>query len=213
VTDECAVAALVLAAGRSTRMAPRNKLLLRDPTGLPMVARVVLACLRSRVRSVIVVTGSHHDSVEQAVREVAADATFVHAEDHASGLSASLRRGIAAVPAWADAAIVCLGDMPLVDAPLIDRIISAYAPRRGRCVVVPTWQGRRGNPVLWDRRFFAEMADLSGDQGARSLLERHASSVAEVAADDASVLTDFDTVAAWRLHYGSESAPDRPAVD
>ena len=82
---------------------------------------------------------------------------FVHNPDYAEGLGTSLKAGIAAVPAEADGAIVCLGDMPQVDAELIDKLIAAFDPERGALVVVPTFDGRRGNPVVWSRRFFHDL--------------------------------------------------------
>jgi molybdenum cofactor cytidylyltransferase len=120
--------------------------------------------------------------------------TFVHAADYAAGLSASLKAGIAAVPESAAAAIVCLGDMPLVTGRMIDRVMSAYDADEGRAIVVPTHQGRGGNPILWDRRYFPEILELSGDGGARALLRRHMEQVAEVDVGDDAVLRDFDTV-------------------
>jgi molybdenum cofactor cytidylyltransferase len=89
--------------------------------------------------------------------------------------------------------LVCLGDMPLVSPAQIDRIVAAYDPDEGRLIVVPTHRGKRGNPVLWDRRFYADMAGLTGDTGARGLLLRHAESVTEVAMETDAVLVDFDT--------------------
>ena len=77
-----------------------------------------------------------------------------------------MKAGIAAVPADADGAIVCLGDMPQVDATLIDRLLAAFDPEKGALVVVPTMDGKRGNPVVWSRRFFPELAELGGDVGA-----------------------------------------------
>src|SRR5262249_57745374 len=78
----------------------------------------------------------------------------VHKPDFAQGLGTSLRAGIAAVPVDADGAIICLGDMPQVDASLIDRLIGAFDPDRGALIVMPTVEGKRGNPVLWSRRVF-----------------------------------------------------------
>ncbi|MEJ0047378.1 MAG: NTP transferase domain-containing protein [Rhodospirillales bacterium] len=89
--------------------------------------------------------------------------------------------------------LVCLGDMPLVTPSLLNRLLEAYDPDEGRLIVVPTHQGKRGNPVVWDRRFFAEMAALTGDTGARALLLRHAEQVAEVEVESDAVLRDFDT--------------------
>lgn len=185
-----AVAAVILAAGRSSRMAPHHKLLLPDAQGVPMLARVVDQVLDSRARPVIVVTG-HRDA---AVREALAGRPlrFVHAPDYADGLSASLRAGVAAVPEDASGAIVCLGDMPDVPGATIDRLLDAYDPVEGRAIVVPTAGGALGNPVLWDRRFFPDLMAVTGDRGGRGLLARHAAEVAEVEVDDA-VLRDYDT--------------------
>jgi molybdenum cofactor cytidylyltransferase len=109
------------------------------------------------------------------------------------GLAASLKAGIAALPADIAAVIVCLGDMPLVGPELIDRLLAAYAPAEERGIVVPTWRGRRGNPVLWDRRYFADILGLAGDTGARGLMQRHADQVAEIDAGTDAVVRDFDS--------------------
>ena len=186
------VAGIVLAAGRSSRMAPYNKLLVPDRAGRPMVARVVDNLLSSAARPVIVVTGHRAEEVCAAV--AGRPVQVVHAPEYADGLSASLRAGIAAVPATATAALVCLGDMPLVTGRMIERLIEAYDPDEGRSVVVPTCRGKIGNPVLWDRRFFPDIAGLVGDVGARPLLERHSEHVAQVELGTDAVLRDFDTV-------------------
>ena len=116
------------------------------------------------------------------------------APDYAAGLSASLKAGISAVPADARAAIVCLGDMPLVTGRMLDRLVAAYDPDEGRAIVAPTHQGKLGNPVLWDRRYFQDILGLTGDGGARKLLEAHAEDIAEVDIGDDAVLRDFDTL-------------------
>ena len=186
------VAAVVLAAGRSSRMAPRNKLLLPGADGTPMVARVVDTALASRARPVLVVVGNQAAEMRRVL--AGRDVRFVDAPDYAAGLSASLRAGITAVPADAAGAIVCLGDMPLVAPAVFDALIAAHDPEEGRGIVVPTWRGRPGNPVLWDRRFFPELVALAGDVGGRGLLERHAEQVAHVEVESDAVLRDFDTV-------------------
>ena len=191
------VAAVVLAAGQSSRMAPRHKLLETDATGRPMVARVVDAALASRARPVLLVTGHRAAEVRAAVG--GRDVVHVTAPDYAEGLSASLRAGIAAVPPAAAAAVVMLGDMPLVTPATIDRLLAAYDAEEGRLIVCPVHGGEVGNPVLWDRLFFEDILALHGDRGARSLLRQHAEWVAEVEADD-TVLRDFDTaesLAGW----------------
>jgi molybdenum cofactor cytidylyltransferase len=185
------IAAVVLAAGRSRRMAPHNKLLVADRTGKPMIARVIDNVLSSNARPVLVVTGHQAEQIQHALggRPV----RYVHAADYAEGLSASLKAGIAAVPEECAAALVCLGDMPLVTGRMIDRLLAAYDPDEGRQIVLPTFRGKQGNPMLWDRRFFAEILQISGDSGARYLLGKHLETVAEVEMADDAVLRDFDT--------------------
>ena len=200
------IAAVVLAAGRSSRMAPANKLL-TEVEGQAMVARAVDAALASQAGSVVVVTG--HDAAR--VRQVLAgrDARIIENPDYAAGLSASVRTGIAALPADVDGAIVLLGDMPRVTAAHIDRLIAAFSPDDGRAICVPTWRAKRGNPVLWSSRFFPEMRALEGDTGARGRLRAPADQVCEVEMGDDGVLVDVDTpeaLAALRTDGAKASA-------
>jgi molybdenum cofactor cytidylyltransferase len=184
------VAAVVLAAGRSTRMGGPNKLL-EQLGGKPLVRIVVEQALASKAQGVIVVTGHQAGQVEKALAGL--KVVFVRNPDFAEGLASSVKAGIAAVPAAADGAVVCLGDMPLIDAHLIDRLIEAFAPDRGNLIAVPVSDGRRGNPVLWSRRFFNELMTLDGDIGARHLIARHGEAVAEVAVEGQSAFLDIDT--------------------
>ena len=107
--------------------------------------------------------------------------------------SLSIKSGIGAVSDKSDGAVICLGDMPLIDAELIDRLIAAFAPDRGNLIVVPVAEGRRGNPVLWSRRFFGELMTLDGDIGARHLIGKHGETVAEVPVEGESAFLDIDT--------------------
>jgi len=184
------LAAIVLAAGRSTRMGGPNKLV-AEINGRPLVRIAAQEALASQARPVIVVTGHQRERVEAAVDGL--DVVTVHNPDFADGLSTSLKAGIAAVPADADGAIVCLGDMPQVDAKLIDRLLSAFDPENGAFVVVPTIDGKRGNPVVWSRRFFPELAAIDGDVGARHLIASYPEAVAEVPLTGNAALVDVDT--------------------
>jgi molybdenum cofactor cytidylyltransferase len=188
-----AIAAVVLAAGKSSRMGGPNKLL-AEIGGKPLVRHVVDAALASRARPVVVVTGHQRDKVEAALAGLSVK--FVHNPHFADGLGTSLKAGIAALgglPAEADGAIVCLGDMPQVDASLIDRLIGAFDPDHGALVVVPTIDGKRGNPVVWSRRFFPDLMAVEGDVGARYLIGRYTEAVAEVPLTGTAALTDVDT--------------------
>lgn len=184
------IAALVLAAGQSRRMGTLNKLLI-EIDGMPMVRRVVEMLRQSKAEPIVVVTG--HESERVAAALAGLPVTLVHNSDYVQGLSTSLKRGIAALPADADGALISLGDMPRVTAAEIDRLIAAFNPVEGRGICVPTRQGKRGNPVLWSRRFFDEMLQVAGDVGARHLIGAYPEMVAEVEMSDDGVLTDIDT--------------------
>ena len=184
------VAAIVLAAGRSTRMGADNKLLL-EFAGKPMVRHVVEAVQSSHVRNIVVVTGHEAAHVEEALEGL--DVRFVKNDDYAAGISTSLRTGLTGIEGDADAAIVCLGDMPDISASHVDKLIAAFDPKEGRSICVPVTGGRRGNPTLWAREFFDEMATVKGDVGAKHLIGIHEERVCEVAFDDDGVLTDVDT--------------------
>jgi molybdenum cofactor cytidylyltransferase len=184
------VAAIVLAAGRSTRMGGPNKLL-AELRGKPLVRIVVEQALASRASSVIVVTGHQAAAVRQVLEGL--KVTFAHNPQYAKGLATSVKAGVGAVPAEVDGAIVCLGDMPLVDATLLDRLIDAFAPDRGALIAAPVSDGQRGNPVLWSRRFFEELMALEGDVGARHLIDLHGAAVAEVPVEGRGAFLDIDT--------------------
>ncbi|MFI5011454.1 MAG: NTP transferase domain-containing protein [Hyphomicrobiales bacterium] len=182
------VAAVILAAGRSTRMG-RNKML-ADLDGETLIRRTVRAVLESRARPVFVVTGHEPEKLAEALAGL--DVSWLDNPRFAEGLSTSLVTGIGAVPQGASGALICLGDMPLVGAGLIDTLIARFEnePRVG--AVVPAHGGQWGNPVIVSRALFPEVATLAGDAGARKLLRgRRDVTVVEVA--DEAVLIDADT--------------------
>ena len=183
------IAALLLAAGRSSRMGS-NKLL--EPIdGTPMVARTAQRLLSSHARPIVAVLGNQADQVEAALGKLPVER--VRNPAFAEGLSTSLKAGVAALPGEIDGVIVCLGDMPLITGRDLDRLIAAFNPLEGRAIIVPTRHGKRGNPVLWARRFLPEMAELAGDVGAKHLIGEHADLVCEVEMDSDGVLIDIDT--------------------
>jgi molybdenum cofactor cytidylyltransferase len=183
------IAGLVLAAGQSLRMG-QNKLL-ADIDGKPMVRRVVEAVIGARISPVIVVSG--HEAAALAAALADLRVTIVHNPQYAEGLSTSLIAGLKALPEDADGVLVALGDMPLVTSRHINRLVAAFNPDEHRSICVPVANGRRGNPVLWGRQHFAAMRKLSGDKGAREVLERNTEEIVEVAIESQAVLADADT--------------------
>jgi molybdenum cofactor cytidylyltransferase len=185
------VAALLLAAGQSRRMGTLNKLLI-GIDGKPMVRHVAEAVQASQARPIIVVTGHQREKVEAALSGLGIG-RFVFNPDYAKGLSTSLKQGIAALPKGTEAVVVCLGDMPKVAAGEIDRLIAAFNPVEGRAICLPTRRGKRGNPVLLASRLFQELANVSGDVGARDLIAAHPELVTEVEMEGDGTLLDIDT--------------------
>ena len=184
------IAGVVLGGGQSRRMGVVNKLLVKVD-GKPMIRHAVDNLRAAGADPIIVVTGHEAERVRAVLDD--ANVSFVHNDDFAEGLSTSLRTGIAAVPDNCDAAIVALGDMPRLQPAHVEALIAAYSADTGRAICVPTRQGKRGNPVLWARRFFAEMTDVDGDVGAKHLIGGHADLVYEVEMPDSGVLIDVDS--------------------
>ena len=184
------IAGVVLAGGQSRRMGVVNKLLVKVD-GKAMVRHAVDTVREAGAAPIIVVTGHEAGRVREVLDD--ADVIFVHNEAYAEGLSTSLRTGIAAVPDTCDGAVVALGDMPRLRAAHVERLIAAFAPNTGHAICVPTWQGKRGNPVLWARRFFDEIEQVDGDVGAKHLIGAYAELVHEVEMPDSGVLIDVDS--------------------
>jgi molybdenum cofactor cytidylyltransferase len=183
------VAAVILAAGRSSRMGGPNKLLAKLGSK-PLVRIVAEAALASKASPVVVVTGRDADEVRATLEGL--PVTFAHNPDFAEGLSTSVRAGISGLGAEAAGALVLLADMPHVTSEMIDRLVGAFEPAKGAAIVVSTVGGRRGNPVLWARRYFSELANVTGDTGGRELIAAHRDAVREVELGEAAAI-DLDT--------------------
>jgi molybdenum cofactor cytidylyltransferase len=192
------VHAVLLAAGRSSRMGGPNKLMaLFD--GKPLVLRTAERVLAAGVAGTVAVTGHQAERVDATLDGLGL--RVVHNADFAEGLSSSLRAGIAALPSDAAGALIVLGDMPGISSADIDRLIDAFRKAEGRAVVRATYNGKRGNPVLLPRALFAEVATLHGDTGARHLVEAEGLDVVDVEIG-AAASVDVDTREAVELAGG-----------
>ncbi len=169
------VAAIVLAAGMSTRMG-RNKLLL-ELSGEPVVRRAVRRALSAGLSPVVVVTGHESARVAQAIGELATECRVIVNDDHARGVNSSLRAGIAALPASAVAAVVILADMPFVTSEMLTGLVSTYrASARGAsttALVISDYAGVNAPPMLFDRALFPELQRDEGEGCGRAVVARH----------------------------------------
>ena len=187
--------AVVLAAGAARRFGGGK--LTAPWRGGVLLDGALAAAFAAPVRSVTVVTGADAEGVGAAARAYAersgqaARLRIVHAADHAEGMAASLRAGIASLPADAAGVLVFLGDMPRVPAAVLGPLAAQIAA--GSLAAAPVFAGQRGHPAVFAAGLFPELLALIGDQGARKVLERVGPS--QVEAPDDGVLFDVDEVA------------------
>lgn len=184
-----ALEAVVLAAGSGTRFGG-GKLTAAWDAGV-LLEGALAAAFAAPVRSVTVVIGADAEAVAAAARGFDPRTLVVHAADHAEGMAASLRAGISSLPLDADGAFVFLGDMPRVPTAVLGRMAQALID--GALAAAPVFQGRRGNPVLIDRTLFPELLALTGDAGARGVLQALGDQLALIESPDDGVLFDVDT--------------------
>lgn len=175
------IPAIVLAAGEARRFGSAKQLALID--GAPVLEHVLRNLRRFPV---IVVLGAYADEIRSRVRFE--NERIVVNPDYARGMSTSIRAGLRALPAGAPAALMVLGDQPFVKPETYERIAAAYRPPNA---VVPVYKGVRGNPVVVDRRYFADMMGIEGDMGFRAVL----GDAEELEVDDPGVLRDIDSAA------------------
>ena len=191
------IAGVLLAAGEASRFrkaagaqGPETKLVAQHE-GKALVRHVAEAALAAGLSPLIVVTGHAQEAVRDALRGL--DFAHVHNPAYASGMASSLKAGLAALPADAPGALVLLGDMPLVSAGLIARLTQAFAAHPSAAAVLPVHEGARGNPALIARALFAPIMQLTGDAGARQVLQRLGDRIIEVDVDDPAARLDIDT--------------------
>jgi molybdenum cofactor cytidylyltransferase len=188
------VAAIILAAGESTRMG-RPKALLADPDGRPFVARIVRTFAAAGIADVVIVTGSQHAAIAQALAadDLPVRPSLVNNPEPSRGQISSLWVGLDAAPRPdAEAVLVTLVDVPMVRASTIRRVLAAWR-ETGAPVVRPTVGARHGHPVLFDRVVFDELRRAPLDEGAKSVVHAHADRVVNVPVDDQGCLVDVDT--------------------
>jgi molybdenum cofactor cytidylyltransferase len=183
-----ATEAVVLAAGAGVRFGGRK--LLAPFEGDVLLAAALRSARAAPVRAVTLVTGSYAEAVAEAASRLDPAVRIVHAADHAEGLAASLRAGVASLPPEVEAAFVFLGDMPRVPPAVLAPLADAVA--RGAPAAAPIYAGRRGNPVVLGRALFPAVLTLTGDRGARALLDGLGERLALVDSPDDGVLFDVD---------------------
>lgn len=184
------IGAVVLAAGMSRRMG-QPKVLMPWVGQRTIIEHILDQLILARVDHIVVVTGHYRAEVE--ARAAILGVPTVFNPDYAEGeMLSSLKVGLAALPPQVAGALVVLGDQPRIQPRIVGQIMMAYAEGKG-CLVVPSYEMKRGHPILVDRRYWAELQALSANESLRTLLQAHASEIAYVTVDTDSVLRDVDT--------------------
>ncbi len=201
-------AAIILAAGSSSRMSGGRHKLLLPLHDRPVLAHVLDAVLASQARPVVLVLGHQPEQVRThlAAYTTHTDLHIIENPDYLHGMSTSMRLGIQTLQANGytkhtsesiDSALVLLGDQPLITAQHIDTLIATYRTT-GKRIIAPTYAGKRGNPILFDASFFPELLEVTGDEGGRSVLERHREEIAIVEMGNPLANIDVDTWDAYQ---------------
>ncbi len=196
----CRIAAIVLAAGRSSRFAGGHKLL-ADARGAPLIATVMTALSQSEAADIILVTAPNGEPIVAAAG--AGRWRICVNETADEGLASSIQAGLRALedepasaadePAYVSVLIV-LADMPCVTAELVNALIALSAAHDHNAIVFPAGpDGRQGHPVVWPRALFSKLMKLSGDQGAKALLQSHRERIVTLPIADAAPFLDIDT--------------------
>ena len=181
-------AGIILAAGIGNRMKQTKQLL--SYLGKPLLQHVIDAAIRSSLSKVILVLGHESEKIMERIELNRAE--IIQNPHYQSGQSSSLKIGLAAISETCDAVLFLLGDQPLISSDVIDRMIQQYN-RTNSTLVIPRYEGKRGNPVLIDRSFFKELNQLSGDTGGRELFKRNQEVIEYLDIETDEILTDIDT--------------------
>jgi molybdenum cofactor cytidylyltransferase len=208
LSTSLSTAAIILAAGSSSRMTGGRHKLLLPLDDRPVLAHVIDATLASQAHPTIVVLGHQSDQVRSQIKHytIHHDITLIENTHYLQGMSTSLRIGIqtlltngyrnGSLSYEIDSALIVLGDQPLITPQVIDTLITAYRTA-GTPIVAPLYKGKRGSPVLFDKSLFAELIEVTGDEGGRTVLERHHQEVELIEIGDALANYDVDTWEAY----------------
>ena len=179
------IAAIVLAAGTSSRFGPANKLL-ATYRGKPMICHAIKNIELAGFADIYIVSGFESKKIREILK--GKRVTFVPNPEFKSGIASSIRAGIKALPPDCRAALIALGDMPGVSPDTIKVLMAAPSD-----IAIPVFAGKRGNPVLWRREAFDALLSVEGDSGGKQVISQYSGAVTEVPVDDRGILFDLDT--------------------
>lgn len=185
--------AIVLAAGESLRM-KTNKLLLPF-NGKLMLTTVIDNIFDAGVDHILVVLGGFREEMDQVVSKLLVMSCYNG--NYKQGMVTSVQCGFRHMPATSEAAIIFLGDQPMIPGRVTRQVIQAHKTS-GKGIVIPVYKGKRGHPVLIHRKYAGEIEDLDPAAGMRTLITRHSDDIQEVDSEIPGILRDIDTEEEYR---------------
>lgn len=178
---------IILAAGEARRMGRVKQLL--DWHGEPLIRHVVRKVRASRFDRVRVILGAGYEQILPVISDL--DVEVIYNPDYRRGQSTSVGKGLEGLAGGVKGAAFLLADQPLTRIETYDRLIRAFACGAGG-ILIPTWQGQRGNPVFFDQQFFPLLREAEGDRGGRDVIRQNPDRVRLIEVDDPGVVTDID---------------------
>ncbi|MFC2024067.1 NTP transferase domain-containing protein [Chloroflexota bacterium] len=191
------ISGILLAGGESKRMGEPK--LLMPFHGRTILGKVVEDLLDSDVGEVVVVVG--HMAEKMRKRLLGKPVKLAMNMHYRQGISSSIVAGLGLIDNCAKAVMIALGDQPLIGTTIINKLVKEYY-NQDKGIVIPTYEGRRGHPVIFSIRYKNELLGLKGDVGARQLFEQHLDDITEVVVNSSSVIIDIDNLSDYRSLAG-----------
>jgi len=182
------ISAILLAAGQSKRMHGENKLT-KEIQGIPLIKHSVKNILASSINELIVVLGYQKETIEKLINNND-KIKFVFNKDFESGMASSIKTGLNHLSKKTEFFFICLGDMPMVDSYIYNQLIKS---KNSKEIIVPTYKGQQGNPVLFDKSMKEKIINISGDGGAKKILELNKDKILNLEINDQNIIKGFDT--------------------
>ena len=182
------ISAILLAAGQSKRMDGENKLL-KKIKGTPLIKHSVKSILFSSIDELVVVLGYQKEIIEKLI-DKNKKIKFIFNKDFESGMASSIKTGLDNLSEETEAFFICLGDMPMVSSDIYNQLIKS---KDNKEIIVPTYKGQQGNPVLFAKSMKEKIMDIAGDIGAKKILELNKDKILNLEINDQSITKGFDT--------------------
>jgi len=182
------ISAILLAAGKSLRMKGENKLV-KKFRGIPLIKHSVKNILESEIDELIIVLGYQKENIEQLINRDE-KIKFVFNKDFETGMASSIKTGLNSLSKNTETFFICLADMPLVNFNVYNHLIKS---KNQKHILVPTYKGQKGNPVMFDISMKAKIMNITGDTGAKKILELNKDKILKLEISDQSIIQGFNT--------------------